>query len=160
MNVALSTFLLFIFLLPGIVFRRFYYTEQFSKEYFKQTFWEVFLSTLIPSLIIQIIWFFLVQLFGYKVDLLIIGNLLSENPQPSTFENLQNNSLEILVYHLTIFTFSSLTGYYLKYFIRNNKLDRKYKLLRFKNNWHYILSGEFFDFPKSSYDLTKDKPEK
>ena len=115
---------------------------------------------MIPSLIIQIIWFFLVQLFGYKVDLLIIGNLLSENPQPSTFENLQNNSLEILVYHLTIFTFSSLTGYYLKYFIRNNKLDRKYKLLRFKNNWHYILSGEFFDFPKSSYDLTKDKPEK
>lgn len=159
MNVALSTFLIFIFLLPGICFRRFYYTEQFSKEYFKQTVFGLFLSTLIPSLFIQSLWFYLVQIFGYKVDLMMIEELMSKEPESLVFRNLQNNLFNIIFYYLTIILFSSLSGYFLKILIRNNKLDRRYKLFRFRNNWHYILSGEFFDFKKSAYDLTKDSPE-
>ncbi len=159
MNIALSTFLIFIFLLPGIFFRRFYYSNQFSKEYFKQTFFGVFLSTLAPSLFFEALWFYLIQIFGYKVDLIIIGNLISGEPGSLVFKNLQNNLSSIIFYHITIIICSSLSGYCLKILIRNNKFDRRYKLFRFKNNWHYILTGEFFDFPRATYDLTKDKPE-
>jgi hypothetical protein len=40
-----------------------------------------------------------------------------------------------------------------------NKWDRRYKDLRFQNSWHYILKGEFFDFPRSAYDLEEDTVE-
>jgi len=32
--------------------------------------------------------------------------------------------------------------------VRWLKLDRKLKLFRFSNDWHYLLSGEFLDFPE------------
>ena len=28
------------------------------------------------------------------------------------------------------------------------KFDRKFRLFRFTNDWHYLLSGEFLDFPE------------
>jgi len=157
-NVALSTLLLFIFLLPGIFFRRFYYSEQFSKEYFKQTIFEVFLSTFVPSLFIQTIWFYLIQLFNYEVDLAILGNLLS-NPSPHTFKNIQGNSFQIVIYQITILVFSSLFGHYLQIFVRKYNLDRKYKIYRFRNGWHYLFTGEFFDFKRATSDLINNKPE-
>lgn len=160
MNIALSTLFLFILLLPGIFFRRFYYTEQFSKEYLKQNIWEVFLSTLIPSIFLQNLWYFIVQIFGYKVNLIILGDLISKFPSSNTFRNIQNNSFNIIFYHTTLLIFSSLFGHYSQSFIRNYKLDRKYNLFRFKNAWHYIFTGEFFDFPRATYDLTNDNPKK
>lgn len=140
-------------------FLRFYYTGQFSKEYFKQTFFGVFLSTFVPSLFFQSLWFYSVKIFNYHIDLSILGDLISKDPLSLTFKNIQDNFSVIILYNVTLIVFSSLIGYGLGYFITKNKLDRKYKLLRFKNAWHYIFTGQFFDFPRATYDLTKDKPE-
>lgn len=159
MNLALSTFILFLVLLPGIFFRRFYYTQEFSTEYFKQTFLEIFLSGFIPSLIIHAIWYFLAGRFGYFVDLELFGSLLTNNPNPEVFKNLNDFALPILLYHLSMWIGSALTGKLLKQTVRYFGLDRRMSLLRFQNSWHYIFTGEFIEFPTSNKSLTKDRVE-
>lgn len=159
MNIAFSTFLILIFLLPGIFFRRFYYAEEFSKEYVKESFFEILFSAFIPSLIFHSIWFYLSKLFGYSVDLEIVGNFVTSNPLSSSFQNVSENSSLIILYHGSVMVVASFAGYYLKQIIRIKKWDRKFKDLRFQNSWHYLLKGEFFDFPRSSYDLEVDTVE-
>jgi hypothetical protein len=159
MNVALSTIILFVLLLPGIFFRRFYYSAEFSHEYFKETFFSIFISTIIPSLIFQALWFFISPIWNFKVDLLVFFDLLTNKPKASTIKNIEDYSLQIFWYHLTMYLFAILLGYLSRKIVRYWKLDRKFKILRFKNNWHYLLKGEFFDFPDAEFNLQKDSVE-
>jgi hypothetical protein len=157
MNIALSTFIIFIFLLPGITFRRFYFTEEFSKQYFKQTFFELFVAAIVPSILLHILLISIIQPLGYIVDFKIIGQLLTSRDYPEkAFNNIQNNLAQIIFYHLTILTISIFLGYFSKKLVRYNRLDSKWKIFRFKNAWHYILTGEFFNFDRASIDLKND----
>ncbi len=63
------------------------------------------------------------------------------------------------MYNISLFTFSSVTGFYCKQIVRKYKWDRRYKYLRYQNSWHYILKGEFFDFPRADISLEKDEVE-
>lgn len=159
MSIALSTIVLFFLLIPGILFRRFYYSEEFSREYFKSTFFEVFISTIIPSLVFQLMWFFIARLTNFHVDLNILSNLVSTSPLEATFRNVQDNSINILIYNITLFLFAGFSGYLSKQIIRNKKWDRTYKVFRYQNSWHYILKGEFLDFPRAQITLEKDSVE-
>ncbi|MGB6037538.1 MAG: hypothetical protein WBG42_14785 [Cryomorphaceae bacterium] len=159
MGIALSTLILFFILIPGIAFRRFYYSEEFSKEYFKESFFGVFFSTLIPSILFHISWFFLAKIFGYNVSLYVLADIVSQSPSIESFSNFQQNSGKILVYNLSMFFVAGLSGYYLKNFIRSKKWDRSFKFFRFQNSWHYILKGEFFDFPRAEFSLERDTVE-
>ena len=159
MSIALSTLVLFFLLIPGIIFRRFYYCEEFSREYFKETFFGVFISTIIPSLLFHFIWYFSIKMFCQHVDLYVLGDIVSSQPSQSSFENIQNNSFKILIYNSSMFIASGFSGYWIKKLVRKNKLDRNYKFFRFQNSWHYILKGEFFDFPRADISLDRDTVE-
>ena len=50
-----------------------------------------------------------------------------------------------------------LFGFFAKKIVRYFKLDRKLKLFRFRNTWHYLFSGEIFSFPKADVNLYKNK---
>lgn len=159
MNIAFSTLLLFFLLIPGILFRKFYYSEEFSKEYFKETFFGVFIATFLPSVIFQITWYFLVMILNFEVDLYTVADIISQKPDKNSFINLKNNSLNIIVYNITMFISAIVLGYSLKQTVRRYKWDRKFKFFRFQNSWHYILKGEFFDFPRANMSLEKDTVE-
>lgn len=159
MSLALSTLVLFFLLIPGIIFRRFYYSEEFSGEYFKETFFGVFISTILPSLFFHFIWYFFARLFNQHVDLYILANIVSQEPLESSFTNIRLSAWKILIYNLTMFISAGLAGYYLKQTVRKQKWDRQYKFFRFQNSWHYILKGEFFDFPRADISLEKDSVE-
>lgn len=159
MSLALSTLVLFFLLVPGILFRRFYYSEEFSKEYFKETFFGVFISTILPSLFFHFLWYFIVKIFGQQVNLFTLGDIVSQQPSSISFQNLQDNSTKILFYNLTMFIVAGLSGYWLKKLVRKEKWDRQYKFFRFQNSWHYILKGEFFDFPRAEITLDEDTVE-
>jgi hypothetical protein len=158
-NIAFTTLFLFFLLIPGILFRKLYYSEEFSKEFFKESLFGVFTATFLPSLVFQTIWIYLVQLFGFEVDLAIIGNLISADTSYLFFDSLVNNFNLILVYNLSLFTFSGLAGLLSKQTVRRLRWDRKFKFFRFQNTWHYILKGEFFDFPHADISLQKDTVE-
>lgn len=158
MNIALSTLVIFLILLPGIIYRRFYYTEEFSQQYFKQSIFGVFISSVVPAFVLHTLWYFLVPLFSsVHVDMAVLGYLFSTGDKLFlAFENIQKYDLQIFIYQISIFIFASLIGLLSKYLVRVTKLDRRRKLFRFQNSWHYLFTGEFFDFPKASFDLELD----
>lgn len=159
MSIALSTLVLFFLLIPGVAFRRFYYSEEFSREYFKETFFGVFIATILPSLVFQFLWYFLANALGYTVNLFTLGDIVSSQPLKESFENIQVNSKEILLYNFSMFLAAGFVGYLFKQIVRNKRWDRKFKFFRFQNSWHYILKGEFFDFPRAEIALERDAVE-
>jgi hypothetical protein len=53
-----------------------------------------------------------------------------------------------LFYCTFVMSVSFFAGHASRKAVRMLKLDRKFKLFRFTNDWHYLLSGEFLDFPE------------
>jgi len=69
------------------------------------------------------------------------------------YQNLESNFFKVVIYNASIAFTAGGTGYLTKKVVRRFKLDRKVKLFRYQNSWHYILKGEFFDFPRTSFKL-------
>ena len=167
MNIALSTILLFLFLLPGLAFRRFYFTSEFSKEYFKTTPAEVLLLGILPSIALHWIGlhlipvitpidirFFPIEFHIPKsfVDIKLIASYFLESDKSlvsmQLAENITMKLDYIVVYNVSLVLLGAFSGFLFKVFVRNFKLDRRIKILRFQNEWHYILTGEILDFPR------------
>lgn len=154
MNIALATIALFILLTPGLLFRRLYYSEEFSKEYFRQSYLELFFSSIIPSLLLHVIGYFCFVAPKHEIDPEIIGTLLSgsddANRVTHAFNSIFDDAKLILEYFFSLYILAISFGYSSKRVIRATKLDRKLKLFRFQNEWHYLFSGEILDFPRVS----------
>lgn len=161
MNIATSTIIIFLFIIPGITFRRFYYTEEFSKQYFKQNLFELFTSSIVPSLLIHVFLLTIISWFSYyQLDIRLIGQLLTAKGYPSeAFDNIDLYLKEIIAYQLIAIMTGVLGGYFLQKLVRRGDYDSKFKTLRYRNHWHYIFTGEFFNFPRASFDLLNDSIE-
>ena len=152
MNIALATLTLLVILYPGFLFRRFYFTEEFSKEYFKQSVTDLIFSSIVPGFLIH----FLGYLFFIKgrteIDVFTIGTLLSGTSDAvkvtQAFKAVYEKAPAIISYFVGVSIVGMILGLLAKLVVRNFKLDRKFKLFRFQNEWHYIFSGEILDFPK------------
>ena len=157
MNFAISTLVILYLILPGLAYRRFYYTEEFSKEYIKQDLFSLFISTFIPAIFVHALTIGIVSWFGYEIDFRILGQIMTSKGYPKlAFENLQQNAPNILIYTALSLFYAVLLGVVAKWIIRKLRLDHKFKLFRYQNHWHYIIRGEFFNFPKAAFDLQKD----
>lgn len=53
-----------------------------------------------------------------------------------------------LCYCTAVIIISFSAGHISRFVVRRLKLDRRIRLFRFSNEWHYLLSGEFLDFPE------------
>ena len=186
MSFAFSAIVLFILFLPGIAFRRFYFSEEFSNEYYKESFFAVFVSTIVPSLIFQALWLNLayslygLQYFGFWESLesletnelifkaycvevspsfKLLGGLVSGSPTQDSFASLQKYLSWVSLYHGSMVLFSGIVGYVGRKLVRFYKLDRRYKIFRYRNFWHYFLRGEFYDFPRAEIQLTENSTE-
>lgn len=143
MGLALSTFVLLLLLTPGLSFRRFYFSGEFSKQYFKQSFAELTLSTILPSLSLHLLAAALLSLYTtWPLDQQALQNLLQGGTLPKASLWLGG------VYIVCLNILGSILGTLSKVFVRRLRLDRKSKLFRFANEWHYILSGEAYQFKK------------
>jgi hypothetical protein len=55
----------------------------------------------------------------------------------------------ILFYFVSLFGFAYVVGLGAHHLVRYYKWDHKSTLLRFKNDWHYLLNGEILQFPEN-----------
>jgi hypothetical protein len=122
MDFALTTILLIFLLLPGLAFRRFYYTEEFSKEYFKESIPNFFFSTAIPSTILHIVgWQFAKQ--WYSFDTLTLGILFSGSDDPDhikkAFDSIYSYILPIISYFSFLCLIAMISGKVCKALVRN-----------------------------------------
>ncbi len=152
MNIALATLFLLILLYPGFIFRRFYYTEEFSKEYFKQSITDLLVAAILPSVLLHIAGYYLFIHPRYSIHITTIGTLLSGTSDGTkvtdAFEGIYAQARSIVIYFIGVSLLAAIAGLGAKYIVRSAKLDRKLKLFRFQNEWHYIFSGEILDFPR------------
>lgn len=149
MAFAVSTLFLFLFILPGITFKRAYLSSVFSRKVkftgvLDEVFWALF-----PSIIMHFIAYFFLQV-GAALDIMTFdlkGTLSAALLQPDN-QQYANIFVQYLLYCTFVMSISFAAGHASRKIVRLLKLDRKFKLFRFTNDWHYLLSGEFLDFPE------------
>ncbi len=140
---------------PGLIFLRSYFIGEFSKQFnTKIPIIRLAFYSLIPGLFI-----FLFSIFTYGIidstfliseslkiylDLMFAKNSLSA--KTSFF--LDNNLIYFVFFVTSMYLSSFVLGVSFHYVIRKLNWDKKFKILRFKNYWYYLLSGEIVKFPK------------
>lgn len=148
MALAVSTLFLFLFILPGITFKRAYLSSVFSRKLkfsglLDEVFWALFPSIAMHFLSYGIL--LIAELVaGFKFDLTGLLQIIFQ-------EDSEGYGLifpTYLYYCTYVIAVSFFAGHVSRKLIRVLKFDRKFKLFRFSNDWHYLLSGEFLDFPE------------
>lgn len=147
--------LFFTIVIPGFLFLRSYYFGEFSKQFNpKDNITKQLLFGIIPGSIIQIISFLIGKKLGWiSVDSMNVLSFFEtvNNQKVSESKEAQSlveNPVHFGYYLLIVYGLSFICGILLSRLIRASNLDKRIKMLRFKNQWYYIFSGEIFDFKK------------
>lgn len=147
--------LFFTIVVPGFLFLRFYYFGEFSKQFNpRENITRQLLFALIPGAIIQLICFLLGKWVGWIT--LDSSNILSFFETLNTQKFHKDHEAQALVanpvnfgyYLLIVYFLSFLAGSLITRVIRSFKWDKSLKILRYKNHWYYVFSGEIFEFKK------------
>lgn len=152
MNIAFTTIIIFIVLSPGYLFKTAYSSSKLSVKDSNRNLLNDLTWSILPSLIIHVVTIATVECFtNYRIDFERLGNLMlgtnSDGLAAKSFSDLKEYIYPIFFYNLVVFGVSYLFGYLSMKCVRYFKLDRKIRMLRFSNKWHYILTGECLDFP-------------
>lgn len=151
MNLAFGALLIFIILFPGILFRKGYTSGPYSKKTPGKPFFDELLQSLMPALLLQLTFFLLAEnLFSTNIRLdtlykLLIGNYTDISADE--FILIKGSISRFLLYNVLILGFSYGLGTLVRYLITTWKLDLTVPMFRFKNEWYYVLSGKYLDFP-------------
>jgi hypothetical protein len=161
MNVALTTILIIILFLPGLVFRRAYYSEPFSYKYISNNILFDIANAIIPSFILHLIGIWCVERFtDYMVNFYVLEKLfgtIKYSAQESPFVNIGNNFGEIFTYFLGLVLLALSSGHLIRFVIIKCNLDLYLKFLHFNNEWYYLFKARYI---KSKLkDLEKNNPE-
>lgn len=162
MEIALGGIVILIILLPGISFRKGYFSEEFSNQYTIRDFFQLFINTLFPSLISYVIFLPIIYfIFGYYYDFKILLGILSSSEKlvELSINSISVFKFQILLFQTIINSTSFYVGYKLKNFILKDSFDAKNKFFRYKNVWHYLLSAKFMLFQRSQIELRNNKIE-
>jgi hypothetical protein len=151
MSLAVTTLTLIFLLAPGLACRDGYYSGAFSQRYFKTTFTDVLLAAIVPAVLIHVLAYYAIVRDYYHIDAKTIGILLSGVTEPKevkeAFSTLSYNAKEIVIYLLSVSVIAWGVGIGLRVIIRGLRWDRKCPWMRFRNEWHYLFTGEILDFP-------------
>ncbi|WPR72160.1 hypothetical protein SLW70_03195 [Flavobacterium sp. NG2] len=149
-------FLLFVF--PGIVFRRFYFVGEFSKQFYSSNWINTFYISLIPGLVIQVLSYVIfINLIYRKLNPQETQNFNNYKFLNTIYSKLKSDSLPkelfdielicwILGYMSVVIFISFIIAQLCWKIVRTLDWDKKYSPLRFNNYWHYYLSGESLKF--------------
>lgn len=158
MNLTFGFIAFFVsIIIPGILFRRYYYYGEFSKQFHTKdpVLHSIFLST-VPGVCLQLIGFyFLSQITYFEIENIKVFNVFkdfayleSKEIGDDTRDFLSNGLGKFILYSTIIFFFSAIIGNLTSRLLRVCNFDRAYKIFRFKNQWYYIFSGEVLKFQK------------
>lgn len=146
--------------IPGILFRRFFYYGEFSKQFdSKDPVLHSIFYSIVPGICIQVICFVLADaIFSFNIPNTDIFNIFKDfvysgekEINNSTISFLESGLDTFIYYSLTIFFISIVAGHSIARLLRFFKLDIKFKILKFKNQWFYIFSGEILQFEKFEF---------
>lgn len=151
MSLGILTFTFFILLMPGIAFWAAYFRNSFSSNFFKLGFKEILFYTITPTIVVHLI---IIPLFVFFTHLtwnsdvwaaLISGTDDIESIKYA-FTNIDNFHIPIFIYFITTILFGYGIGRLISFIVRRRGWDRdRNSFFYFKNDWHYIVTGEILD---------------
>jgi len=157
MNFTVGFIALFLMLvLPGMIFRRMYFLGEFSKQLSTaEPIVRTITYAVIPSVVIQIICVFFYDKLVQTIDLGEVIDFYKKLGNPLIYFK-DDDSIPVkelifgnfIWYSFVVYFFSALFGQFSYILVRRLRLDIKFKILRFKNQWAYIFSGEILTFSK------------
>ncbi len=149
MSIALDTLILFLFIIvPGIVFRRFYFQGEFTKQFNSKTLAHAIMASILPGLFIQYLTANIYQYYWEKIDggsITEVYNQFAQNLLPLTLFDL-DILWEVLVYISLMLLISFVLAEICWGTVRVLRIDRWFTVLRFRNHWNYYFNGEIKGF--------------
>lgn len=153
MNIAFGALVLLILLLPGLVFRVAYLNVRYSGKSFRSTIVDETLLAVAPALILQIIGFEVVEnIFHRPVSLATIYQLIISSGTFSNFDIIQKSLGLFLLYNLLLGAAAYFLGIGARKLIQYFKIQYKYPIFRFQNDWYHILKGTILSFQGNAHD--------
>lgn len=149
MEIAINKIILFLIIIfPGIIFLRFYYTGEFTKQFSKRPLTETFYLSIIPGIIIQGITILTFNGFydaeGLQTYINRVNILLNNE---FVVSNLNNKLLLFIgIYFALLGVYAIIFASIFHWIIRFFNVDKASPVLRFDNSWHYYFSGEITKF--------------
>ncbi len=156
MNLTIGFVLLFLnIFLPGLLFLRFYYKGDFSKQFSTRIpIFRLAFYSFLPGIFLQFGCIFIYSLYDAKFTVLnsleIFTDLLSGlgNFKPNTVHFFKTKVYTYSIYTILVCLLSTCSALFLHWFVRYFDLDIKFKILRFRNQWHYLFNGDILRFKK------------
>lgn len=160
LNIAFSTiFYIAVFILPGLIFRRIYFSGDHNKQFsqgnlVERIAWTIFSSaiTLITAVVFL---YFIDDYFNLEIltefnyaHLQSIFNQIAENKFPSK-ETLTDVYPTFIIGLLVFYIYCFLLAKLLRQIVLYCGFDRVFNFLRFNNYWYYYLQGKSPKFKRS-----------
>lgn len=159
MNVAFPALLVVLLLLPGIIFRYAYARGWWgSKSPTSRAVSDELAYGVVFAAALHTLWLTAVTLAGYPADYqallaLLLGNFGKDSGEyADAVRAVSAHPGKIALYFLTLWAGAGLLGGGLHTLVRTRGWDREYQILRFRNEWWYLLSGECLEFPENPFN--------
>ena len=159
MSIGVFPFIFFLLALPGIIFRRFYYQGEFSKQFQpKQIVISVFYAFIIGILIIYLstlsynqfiaVWNSWNPITSEKVKSILTECYTTKTSPINLISLLFDYKFmkKLTILSTVIVSLSWLLATICYKTVRLLRLDIRWKSLSFDNYWYYYFRGEFFKF--------------
>lgn len=163
-----SLLIVILFITPGLIFRRFYFQGEFTKQFRFQNLTLSLVFSLFIGVIIQVVSFTLYksQIEVFVLDIFkpydsFFSHLSEIYDSIKSFDALYVTEKSYYFFQIIIFVCYSyfaaiLSSIFSWSFVRLLKLDRLFKIFRFSNHWNYYFKGEIKDFSEFAH-LDKGK---
>lgn len=159
MEFAVSALFLLILLLPGFIIQA-TYTKGFWRWNSPTS--NVSLTEQIPVAVVlasmlHAVWAGIAAALGQYVNIrttlmFLLGSYgHDEEYFAEALTSVTEHPYKIFFYFITLYAVAAGLGYLCHHIVREQKWDRSTRLLRFNNEWFYLLSGEiteFYEFPE------------
>lgn len=154
MNIAFPALVILLLILPGAIFRYAYARGSWgwsSPISFRTVSDELAYSTVF-AVGLHFVWVAIASYFGNEPDFhalvaLLTGNFgIGRETYDHAIDAIALHVVAIFTYFMTLFLFSAAAGRGAHRAVRYFKLDLRTEIFRFRNEWHYLLTGEILSF--------------
>lgn len=148
-DIALNTIVyLMLFLFPGILFRKFYYTAAHSKQFDQGNLFERFLWTMFSSIcmLVLVVMVFIIVRTVLKLPLLEslsyinikkVFESLGNNELPS-IDDIESTYIDFFIFVSALYILSIISGFI--FFFLNSRV---FKIFKYNNYWENIIKGSY-----------------
>jgi hypothetical protein len=150
MNLAFPAVLIVVLLLPGFLSRYWYRKGSWEYPIHVESFAEGVFKGVVSAAVLHALWIWGAHLLGETIDFYAVLVLLTGSSGQELTQALRTATAhpgKVFVYFFSLYLASPLIGWLCHYVVRRCRLDLKLPFLRYDNDWHYVLTGEFLEFP-------------